>query len=204
MEHHDLNLTAMGQALRDFGDRAAGAEWAVVFYAGHGIEMNGTNYLVPVDAQLKRDAHVPDEALSLDRVQAKVEAASKFGLVILDACRNNPFLARMARTGTAEALSGDRIGRHQAGKKEAMCCGQVSPSVRGRAGGSGRRSEERVTEVRIQDAHGCQNISRVGHYGPPDGWQMRHASRFIFGITQLAAVQFRWRGPCAQLASRLG
>jgi hypothetical protein len=45
--------------------------------------------------------------------------------------------------------------------------------------------------------------SRVGHYGPPDGWQMWHASRFIFGLTQLA-VQFRWRGPCAQLASRLG
>ncbi len=102
MEHHDLNLPAMGQALRDFGDRAAGAEWAVVFYAGHGIEMNGTNYLVPIDAQLKRDTHVADEALSLDRVQAKVEAASKFGLVILDACRNNPFLARMVRTGAAK------------------------------------------------------------------------------------------------------
>jgi hypothetical protein len=63
--------------------------------------------------------------------------------------------------------------------------------------------EETVVQVRIQDALGCRNISRVGHYGPPDGWQMRHASPFIFGITQLA-VQFRWRGPCAQLASRLG
>src|SRR5262245_31071540 len=64
--------------------------------------------------------------------------------------------------------------------------------------------DDTIAEIRIQDALGCRNISRVGHYGPPDGWQMRHATRFIFWITQLAAVQFRWRGPCAQLACRLG
>jgi tetratricopeptide (TPR) repeat protein len=97
MELYNLDHSAMGRALRDFGDHAAGAEWAVVFFSGHGIEVNGTNYLIPIDAQLKRDTHVADEAVSLDRVQAKVDAASKFGLVILDACRNNPFLSRMVR-----------------------------------------------------------------------------------------------------------
>ena len=58
MEHHDLSHAGMITALKEFGDRAVGAEWAVVFFAGHGIEMSGTNYLLPVDAELKRDTHV--------------------------------------------------------------------------------------------------------------------------------------------------
>jgi tetratricopeptide (TPR) repeat protein len=98
MELYDLDQAGMGRALKEFGDHASGAEWAVVFFAGHGLEINGTNYLLPVDAELKRDAHVADEAISLDRIQAKVDGAGKLGLVVLDACRNNPFLARMART----------------------------------------------------------------------------------------------------------
>jgi tetratricopeptide (TPR) repeat protein len=98
MEHHDLGREAMSKALKAFGDRATNAEWAVVFYAGHGLEMGGTNYLVPIDAELQRDSHVTEEAVSLDRVQAKVDSASKLGLVILDACRNNPFLPRMTRS----------------------------------------------------------------------------------------------------------
>jgi tetratricopeptide (TPR) repeat protein len=110
MELYDLDQGAMSRALRDFGDHAAGAEWAVVFFSGHGMEMNGTNYLVPIDAQLKRDAHVADEAISLDRVQAKVDAASRFGLVILDACRNNPFLKRMVRAGGTTRSVGQGLG----------------------------------------------------------------------------------------------
>ena len=98
MERYDVSREAMGKALKDFGDLAEGAEWAVVFFAGHGIEMNGVNYLIPTDAALKRDTHVSDETLSLTQVQAKVDAATKLGLVILDSCRNNPFLDRMARS----------------------------------------------------------------------------------------------------------
>jgi uncharacterized caspase-like protein len=63
--------------------------------------VNGATYLVPVDAELRRDTHVSDETLSLTQVQAKVDAAGKLGLVILDACRNNPFLSRMVRTAGA-------------------------------------------------------------------------------------------------------
>jgi uncharacterized caspase-like protein len=98
MERYDATREAMGQALKDFGDLAENAEWAVVFFAGHGVEMNGVNYLIPTDAALKRDTHVSDETLSLTQVQAKVDAASKLGLVILDSCRNNPFLDRMVRS----------------------------------------------------------------------------------------------------------
>src|SRR5262245_28793344 len=105
MERYDVSREAMGQALKDFGDLAEGAEWAVVFFAGHGIEMNGVNYLIPTDAALKRDTHVSDETVSLTQVQAKVDAATKLGLVILDSCRNNPFLDRMARAaGSARSI----------------------------------------------------------------------------------------------------
>ncbi len=110
MELYDLDQAAMARALKDFGDHAAGAEWGVVYFAGHGIEVNGTNYLLPIDAELKRDSHVADEAISLDRIQAKVDGAGKLGLVILDACRNNPFLARMVRTGGKRS-----VGRGLAG-----------------------------------------------------------------------------------------
>ena len=77
----------------------------MVFFAGHGLEMNGSSYLIPVDAELKRETHVSDEAISLFQIQAKVDAATKLGLVILDSCRNNPFLARMIRSTATRSLS---------------------------------------------------------------------------------------------------
>jgi uncharacterized caspase-like protein len=78
---------------------ATNADWAVIYFAGHGLEMGGTAYLVPVDARLERDAHVPEETVPLERMLRKTETAKKLRLVILDACRNNPFVTRMARTG---------------------------------------------------------------------------------------------------------
>jgi uncharacterized caspase-like protein len=99
IERYDLSREAMGQVIKEFGDRAEGAEWALVFFAGHGMEMNGVTYLIPTDAKLARDTHVADETISLTSVQTKVDSATKLGLVILDSCRNNPFLSRMARSG---------------------------------------------------------------------------------------------------------
>ena len=106
IERYDLTRELMGQALKEFGDLAEGAEWAVVFFAGHGMEMNGATYLIPSDAALKRDTHVTDETISLTQVQAKVDAANKLGLIILDSCRNNPFSERMARSrGATRSIS---------------------------------------------------------------------------------------------------
>ena len=105
VEGYDLTREQMGKALKEFGDLVEGAEWALVFFAGHGMEMNGVTYLIPADAALKRDTHVTDETISLTQVQAKVDAATKLGLVILDSCRNNPFADRMARSaGSTRAL----------------------------------------------------------------------------------------------------
>src|SRR6516164_4077632 len=97
-EKTNLRADSMRRVLRDFSEYMHDADVAVVFYAGHGMEMNGVNYLSPVDATLARDADVEDEAVSLDRVIRTIEPARRLQLVILDACRDNPFLRSMRRT----------------------------------------------------------------------------------------------------------
>src|SRR4249920_1499623 len=100
----DLAAAGTRRALRDFADRSRDADIAVVYYAGHGIEVDGGNYLIPVDARLERDTDVYDEALSLDRVLVAIEPAKKLRLVILDACRDNPFSKTMKRTVASRAI----------------------------------------------------------------------------------------------------
>jgi uncharacterized caspase-like protein len=107
---HDLSAIETRRALRDFADRARDADIAVVYYAGHGLEVEGTNYLIPVDAKLERDSDVYDEAFSLDRILLAVEPAKQLRLVILDACRDNPFTKTMKKT-----LASRAIGRGLAG-----------------------------------------------------------------------------------------
>ncbi len=101
---HNLKVSDMRRALRDFVDKVGDADVAVIYYAGHGIEIDGMNYLIPVDAVLDRDRDVYDEALSLERVLVAVEPAKKLRLVILDACRDNPFTRTMKRTLASRAI----------------------------------------------------------------------------------------------------
>ena len=100
----DLAAAETRRALRDFADRAHDADIAVVYYAGHGIEVDGGNYLIPVDARLERDTDIYDEGLSLDRILIAIEPAKKLRLVILDACRDNPFSRSMKRTVASRAI----------------------------------------------------------------------------------------------------
>ena len=87
---NDSTRESMIAALRSFQDIADHADWSVVYYAGHGIEVNGNNYLIPVDAQLKSDRDVEDEAVSLDRVLRAVQGTAQLRVVILDACPRQP------------------------------------------------------------------------------------------------------------------
>lgn len=102
----DVDRAGMMTALRSFSRRSAAAAVALVFYAGHGVELDGTNYLVPVDANLEWDTDVQYEAVPLDSVLSATEGVGRLRVVILDACRNNPFAVR-ARNPTR----GMRIGR---------------------------------------------------------------------------------------------
>ena len=100
----DLSIADMRRAINNFSDLTQNAETAVVFYAGHGIEVDGVNYLVPVDAKLGRDLDVEDETISLDRILRVLEPAKRLRLVILDACRDNPFSKTMKRTVASRSV----------------------------------------------------------------------------------------------------
>ncbi|WP_038948751.1 caspase family protein [Bradyrhizobium genomosp. III] len=100
----DLSVVDMRKALREFGSKAREADVAVIYYAGHGIELDGNNYLVPTDAALETDTDVFDEAFPLDRLLFAIEPAKQLRLVILDACRDNPFAKTMKRTVAARAI----------------------------------------------------------------------------------------------------
>jgi Caspase domain len=106
----DLKAQEMRRALRDFGDKARGADIAVVYFAGHGLEVDGSNYVVPVDAVLERDADAEDEAVSLNRILLAVEPATHLRLVILDACRDNPFAKKMKRTLASRSVGRGLVG----------------------------------------------------------------------------------------------
>src|SRR5687768_14641997 len=90
----DLDQSGFKKALQAFAATSRGADVAVVYYAGHGMEMDGVNYLLPVDATLATDADVGFEAVPLDMALRAVEGARRLRLVILDACRNNPMQAQ--------------------------------------------------------------------------------------------------------------
>lgn len=102
----DLNASEMRRSLREFAARTRDADMAVIYYAGHGIELDGSNYLVPTDAMLETDGDVLDETVALDRALYAVEPAKQLRLVILDACRDNPFAKTMKRTLASRAIGG--------------------------------------------------------------------------------------------------
>ena len=114
-ETSNLDNTAFRKALRTFATRASGADTALVYYAGHGVEVDGRNYLVPVDATLAQATDAEFEAIPLDSVRTAVSGATNLRLVILDACRNNPF--KLASTDGTRAV-GRGLARVEPGANE--------------------------------------------------------------------------------------
>lgn len=100
----DLSASEMRRMLREFAGRSRDAEMAVIYYAGHGIELDGNNYLIPTDATLETDGDVLDETIPVERALFAVEPAKQLRLIILDACRDNPFAKTMKRTLASRAV----------------------------------------------------------------------------------------------------
>ncbi len=108
LKKFDLNRLEMEDILGQFGDRARAAEVALVFYAGHGMQMDGHNYLVPVDARLDQERDLR-RLILLDDVLKEASQASRLGLVILDSCRDNPFTQTLAQSmGSSRSVA---VGR---------------------------------------------------------------------------------------------
>ena len=100
----NADRSSLWSGLQEFALAASASEVAVVFYAGHGIEVDQRNFLVPVDARLANDQDVEFEAVPLELVSRAVERASGLRLVILDACRENPFASKMQRAGATRSI----------------------------------------------------------------------------------------------------
>jgi len=104
MHRHDVGIREMETAVRDFGRRLRSGGTGVFYYAGHGMQVEGRNYLIPVDAKIETESDVRYEALDVGRVLGKMaDAGNGLNIVILDACRDNPFARgfRSSRSGLA-------------------------------------------------------------------------------------------------------
>ena len=100
----DIGIVGLRRIIREFSETSRDADISVVYYAGHGIEVDGINYLVPADAKLSSDFDIEDETISLDRVLKALEATRRLRLVILDACRDNPFANTMKRSVASRSV----------------------------------------------------------------------------------------------------
>lgn len=107
----NLDYRGLRLALKDFSNQSAGSELALVYYAGHGLEVGGQNYLIPIDAKLDAAGDIEYEGIALPSVLGSVEGAQNLKLVILDACRNNPFRARMISRGGGTRSIGRGLAR---------------------------------------------------------------------------------------------
>ncbi len=101
----DLTGQAFRVALGQFSESAQQADLALVFYAGHGIELGGRNFLIPIDSEMKSEAAAQFEAVPLDQVLSTVRAAKTLGIVMLDACRDNPFANSMSRSNGTRSVA---------------------------------------------------------------------------------------------------
>lgn len=109
IEGNDLGKRELERKIGEFSDALQGAGVGLFYYAGHGLQVEGRNYIVPVDARLDMPVKLQLEAVPIDEVLDIMEQQTKVSLVFLDACRNNPFarsLSRTATTRSATALAG--------------------------------------------------------------------------------------------------
>jgi uncharacterized caspase-like protein len=108
IEGTDLDKAAMDRTIRDFAEALTGAHTGLFFYAGHGMQVAGQNYLVPIDAKLTTASAVDFEMVRLDLVHRTMERETSTNIIIMDACRDNPLARNLAR---ALGTRSTQIGR---------------------------------------------------------------------------------------------
>src|SRR5215469_820277 len=97
-EVYDPDFRQMTRSLREFGIKAQQADVAVIYYAGHGVQVGRENYLLPADAVLERERDLIYEALPLQLFLDEASQAHRLSVILLDACRNNPFVDKLSRS----------------------------------------------------------------------------------------------------------
>ncbi|HEV7306450.1 caspase domain-containing protein [Ensifer sp.] len=108
----DLDLEGVRRAVRDFVGRLDGADLALFYYAGHGLQVDGENYLAPVDAKLGSQVDLEFEAVPMNLILTAMERSTRVNVVLLDACRDNPLAVNLARSmGTRSASVGRGLAK---------------------------------------------------------------------------------------------
>lgn len=116
LDGRDLDKRGMERLIRQFGLKLAGSDLALFFYAGHGVQVAGQNYLLPVDARLASEGDADFETIGLGLVLKQMEREAKTSIVLLDACRDNPLARNLARRmGTRSAQIGTGLAKVEAG-----------------------------------------------------------------------------------------
>ncbi|MCC2112921.1 MAG: caspase family protein [Hyphomicrobiales bacterium] len=112
----DLNYRAFRGKIREFSDKLVGADVGLLFYAGHGVQVAGRNYVAPIDVTLKSEVDIDIELIAIDIVLKQMEREAKTNIVLLDACRDNPLARTLARTmGTRSTAVGSGLARIESG-----------------------------------------------------------------------------------------
>ena len=126
IEQQDASRESMTKAVREFSSRLRGTEVALFFYAGHGMQMSGENYLLPVDADIQTPADVRFNTVNLTDIQQEMEGSGRANIIILDACRNNPFADKLAQSGRAAPSRG--LGRIDAAGEGSLIVYSTQPN----------------------------------------------------------------------------
>ena len=139
IEGYDLDKASLDRKIRDFAGALQGADVGLFFYAGHGLQVAGQNYIVPVDAELATTASLDFEMVRLDLVHRTMEREAATNIIFLDACRNNPLARNLARAlGTRSTDVGRGLAAVESGSGTLISFSTQPGNVA--SDGSGRNS----------------------------------------------------------------
>jgi hypothetical protein len=159
IEGHDLGKRDLETKIGEFSDALDGAEAGLFFYAGHGLQVDGRNFIVPVDARLDMPAKLKLEAVPMDDIIDIIEQQAKVSIVFLDACRNNPFARSLQRKATTRsAIVGDGLAQFASGRGSFIAFSTAPGAVA--MDGTGRNSPFTAALLNHLDAPG-QSINDV-------------------------------------------
>ncbi len=165
VEGTDLGRDAMTARLREFAAKAQGADLAVFYYAGHGISVNGKNYLIPIDADLKSEMDVMfGAAIDVDVTLDQTMADAKVKLILLDACRDNPFAAKIrsaSRTRAVTVQTGLAEMKSAEGTLIAFATSPGQTALDGAKGGNSPFTKALLTHIATPGVELQQAMTRV-------------------------------------------
>ena len=153
----DASKAAMESSVRDFVRAMADADVALLFYAGHGMQVNGVNYLIPVDAKLEDSTALDFETISLNTLLGFMNQEGRISIVLLDACRDNPLSRRFTRSlgATRSAFIGRGLAAPSAGSGQVLIGFATSPGEVAQDG-AGNNSPFTTALLNNMDAKGLE------------------------------------------------